>query len=407
MPSSFCVAQKMSWAARRTTTRKEDIAYCLLGIFGINMPLLYGEEEMAFIRLQEEIMKSTPDPSILAWKLSSAIQDVAIGSHNSIRFPNARSGKEIQGSALLGVMSYSPAEFADCRNYERTRYDGLAESTITNIGVRTRAPLYSMYGSEGIGSVSIYPLYCALNKKYLGLHLRHVGRRRYLRQNPCTLVEYTPNQFLHNPPAESFLLTKLPRGYRWSDFRLAPTNETMRDLRAHVLHFTLTEKMTLYDPWPTDLYDSEDQLFFFGHVPREDLALIGLNCRFTISSGGIPHTVEMRCIFVASGWSKPSATQSQFSLLDAETDGSKVDVLRDRLRLGQDTRPSWVVLREAGLPTTLTVRHCVPETEIVAVISCQLQRRVPDEKISNCAFYDVKFILSLYSADDCSIPAGA
>ena len=39
----------MSWASRRVTTRDEDIAYCLLGIFSVNMPLLYGEGEKAFI----------------------------------------------------------------------------------------------------------------------------------------------------------------------------------------------------------------------------------------------------------------------------------------------------------------------------------------------------------------------
>lgn len=47
------IAQRMSWASRRETSRVEDNAYCLLGIFGINMPLLYGEKERAFQRLQE------------------------------------------------------------------------------------------------------------------------------------------------------------------------------------------------------------------------------------------------------------------------------------------------------------------------------------------------------------------
>jgi len=46
------VAQRMSWASERETTRTEDTAYCLLGIFGVNMPLLYGEGSKAFIRLQ-------------------------------------------------------------------------------------------------------------------------------------------------------------------------------------------------------------------------------------------------------------------------------------------------------------------------------------------------------------------
>jgi hypothetical protein len=62
------IAQRMSWAANRETTREEDMAYSLMGIFGVNMPLLYGEGPNAFIRLQEEIMKNSDDQSIFAWK---------------------------------------------------------------------------------------------------------------------------------------------------------------------------------------------------------------------------------------------------------------------------------------------------------------------------------------------------
>lgn len=65
------VAERMSWASGRATTRQEDIAYCLLGLFGVNMPLLYGEGERAFIRLEEEIIKSSDDHSIFAWTSSS------------------------------------------------------------------------------------------------------------------------------------------------------------------------------------------------------------------------------------------------------------------------------------------------------------------------------------------------
>ena len=62
-----CVAQKLSWASNRQTTRIEDRAYCLMGIFDVNMPLLYGEGEKAFIRLQLEILKQSDDDSIFAW----------------------------------------------------------------------------------------------------------------------------------------------------------------------------------------------------------------------------------------------------------------------------------------------------------------------------------------------------
>jgi hypothetical protein len=67
--STTSVARRMSWAANRKTTRAEDIAYCLMGIFDVNMPLLYGEgSSKAFIRLQEEIIKKTEDQSLFAWQ---------------------------------------------------------------------------------------------------------------------------------------------------------------------------------------------------------------------------------------------------------------------------------------------------------------------------------------------------
>jgi uncharacterized protein YerC len=66
-PSITSVATRMSWASRRECSREEDNAYCLMGIFGINMPLLYGEGENAFRRLQLEILKTSDDESLFAW----------------------------------------------------------------------------------------------------------------------------------------------------------------------------------------------------------------------------------------------------------------------------------------------------------------------------------------------------
>ncbi|RDX43427.1 HET-domain-containing protein [Lentinus brumalis] len=63
----FTIGERMSWAVERRTTRLEDEAYCLLGIFDINMPTLYGEGSKAFQRLQEEIMKKSADTTLFAW----------------------------------------------------------------------------------------------------------------------------------------------------------------------------------------------------------------------------------------------------------------------------------------------------------------------------------------------------
>ena len=62
------VAQRMCWASTRITTRAEDVAYCLMGIFDVNMPLLYGEGgRKAFYRLQIEIMAQSDDETLFAW----------------------------------------------------------------------------------------------------------------------------------------------------------------------------------------------------------------------------------------------------------------------------------------------------------------------------------------------------
>lgn len=61
------VWSRMSWAANRETTRTEDTAYSLLGLFDVNLPLIYGEGYKAFQRLQEEITRKEGDPSIFLW----------------------------------------------------------------------------------------------------------------------------------------------------------------------------------------------------------------------------------------------------------------------------------------------------------------------------------------------------
>ncbi|TGO82918.1 hypothetical protein BPOR_0733g00040 [Botrytis porri] len=68
----YCnAAQRISWASKRETTRKEDMAYCLMGLFDIHMLPMYGEgSENAFLRLQQEILKRTSDQTLFLWTAS-------------------------------------------------------------------------------------------------------------------------------------------------------------------------------------------------------------------------------------------------------------------------------------------------------------------------------------------------
>lgn len=92
---SMSLAKRMSWASTRRTTRIEDRAYCLMGLFNVNMPMLYGEGEKAFIRLQEEIMKESDDrkPSPLFEKLHT----IRSPSHSN------HSLASLRGHILIGI----------------------------------------------------------------------------------------------------------------------------------------------------------------------------------------------------------------------------------------------------------------------------------------------------------------
>lgn len=68
-----CIAQKMSWMADRTTTREEDMAYSMLGIFGVTMNPRYGEGTQAFMRLQELLLQRSTDESLFAWRMPAEV----------------------------------------------------------------------------------------------------------------------------------------------------------------------------------------------------------------------------------------------------------------------------------------------------------------------------------------------
>ena len=99
------VAERLSWAADRRTSRPEDVAYCLLGLFGITLPLSYGEgAENAFYRLQEEIMKTTVDMSLFGWgkaQTVSSVEDVLPSSMRQRQPPQTHREETQRDSYLL------------------------------------------------------------------------------------------------------------------------------------------------------------------------------------------------------------------------------------------------------------------------------------------------------------------
>ena len=106
--SQISIARRMSWAAKRSTTREEDRAYSLMGIFNVYMPTIYGEGSRAFERLQLEILKRSPDQSILAWgPLSMPWEHVTYSTPVTVD----RAREIVQQPRSL--LASSPSEFAN------------------------------------------------------------------------------------------------------------------------------------------------------------------------------------------------------------------------------------------------------------------------------------------------------
>jgi hypothetical protein len=139
----------MTWAAKRQTTRIEDVAYSLFGIFDVNMPLLYGEGRGAFTRLQEEILKETDDQSLLAWGL--------VGNRNLDRPINT------------GVFANSPDAFLGSEDVVPfPSKPGRQPHSVTNKGVRIELPVISGREHGFFTSYALAILDCQIKDDFSG-----------------------------------------------------------------------------------------------------------------------------------------------------------------------------------------------------------------------------------------------
>ena len=164
---STSIGKRMSWASHRNTTRTEDIAYCLMGIFDVNMPMLYGEGEKAFIRLQEEIMKHSNDQSLFAWIDPTAPAD-----------------------SRHGLLAKSPANFKNSGNMMRY-HDSGAPFSISNKGLCIELPLLPCEKDLYVAALGCLspPEY----EGFLGIYLTRVstGNDQYARVKAQDLCRIT------------------------------------------------------------------------------------------------------------------------------------------------------------------------------------------------------------------------
>jgi len=256
---SIHVGKRMSWAARRETKRVEDVAYSLLGIFGVHMPLLYGEGNAAFLRLQQELARSQNDLTLFAWQ-----------------------AKSWSRSLTRGVFAESPSEFAHCAQFRtpRDQAAGETEFILTNRGLRfDRNLCQPLHSADTVGMPNrlILGLDClekstrTLNKpRWVAVDLIRVGNN-YVRHFSAELV-YEVSRRWRSVPAGSFVAYIYPK---------LPSREPRHPLNVRyvvVVHLddnlqSLTERLSLPHPGHIRLEHSELSVHFF------DVNLAEMNAR--------------------------------------------------------------------------------------------------------------------------------
>lgn len=173
------VAKKMSWASKRETTRVEDLAYCLLGIFNINMPLVYGEGHRAFTQLQEEIIKETNDLTLFAWQAAAGATPA--GSVSS-------AGKG-HGANYRGILAQSPREFSNAGTIVSSmNHKNNPDFAMTNKGLRIQIPLRPSPGGSFTMALNCHPQMGQGQYDLIGIYLVHVGGGVYVRDLPLEQV---------------------------------------------------------------------------------------------------------------------------------------------------------------------------------------------------------------------------
>lgn len=295
--STVSVAQKMSWAAHRHTTRVEDAAYCLLGIFSVHLPLIYGEKHRAFRRLQEAILTSGSDLSIFSWR----------------RQPSSSSSvKQDQPRKYCGLLASEPSWFSESGPLVKKRRYDRAELFPCNGAIKVKMQfLVEMTHLNG-GYRYLLPLDCAHEgnpSATLCVRLRKYGPNEFIRENPDVIETFVGTD-LRKPiiPSNRYLLLDVPI----RDMGTAAPRRKPFDLigqsRTHAIQFKLPLGMSIQmlDISPGHRFDGEDVAFYLNEESDYDSCMARMRVGVLSPLAGGSDKADFECMFCALGWSSIS-----------------------------------------------------------------------------------------------------
>lgn len=290
--SDVPVCQRLSWASSRHTTRIEDEAYCLMGIFEVNMPLLYGEEHKAFMRLQEEIITATQDLTILAWT-----------------YPDPYGSYPAQRAAVSGFLAESPRWFWRSMHYKAANRQRVMHFSMSKRMARLSATIFVQHSrsDEGYNREDLFlPICSSDNETEHVVHIRRFDEDgSFVRQNPHVLpsLRTWPEGFARESPlllhALSVRNNEIVRCMSWIGI-----------CRLHLCQVRVPQEIEVAaSPWPDSSWDGESGAFFANYnyfMPSGAPAYM----QFKVTT----LTVDLSLFIM--GWDAPGTDELRFTLVD-------------------------------------------------------------------------------------------
>ena len=163
--SNFTVDERMRWVEKRTTKRKEDKAYCLLGIFDLSMSLRYGEGEQALVRLKKKIGLSYAKGAIPNSGDVACFPDKGL-----ISIPLPRNTNFVGRDQILqdihGTFTPHISQVSDCIKCVVYGMGGVGKTqTILEYAFRYRKDFSSVFWVKANNYDSAVESYCAIAQK--------------------------------------------------------------------------------------------------------------------------------------------------------------------------------------------------------------------------------------------------
>jgi hypothetical protein len=296
------------------------------------MPMLYGEGRKAFFRLQEEIIRISPDLSIFAWTTKKP------------------SGEDEQVPVACSMFASATDDFAESGTFVAVNAQSTNDFSISNQGIKVHTRLALQKVPRQQGYRYVMKVCKTIDGRCFGIRLRKCGVSQLVREDPWVLIG-EENTFPSMQSRIMYLLNRLPPAHS-PDYLL---DDIVLGSRSRILQIDLPSKMYINNVWPWSRWDVTHQTFFVSDNLNLDCAAFRVFGAFDFEPHGRGARSEINFMVYVWNWSQNghrSMTEPVFTLVPWTASDASLKDLNEKLEqyeydstMLQDDLATYQILR--------------------------------------------------------------